>query len=257
MANIIKGTFTDAQTGDSLYPKTSVDQIEKLVADAGGIEADANGLKLKLNTTSSGSGLQIGSNGLSIKGDSSGAGGAGLGLGVGGVYVRIADENRRGGIVGVAKTEKQTTPVGIAVDGKLYVDPVPVLDTDPTDANIQVWINDNEEGGASGSGGSAITKVRVVLQTALFEDEGNGVFVAAKTVPWTSLPGFTMENCGVIGWTHGTNSNAPHTVTGKSELYPRISTNANGLNVLDRETYAGGQSIYIYLYKIDNYINYG
>ena len=236
MANIIKGTFTDAQTGDSLYPKTSVDQIEKLVASTGGIEADANGLKLKLDTSSAGSGFTLSDKGAKLS---------------------IAENGKRGGIVGVAKTEKQTTPVGITFDGKLYVDPVPVLDTDPTDANIQVWINDNEEGGASGSGGSAITKVRVVLQTALFEDEGNGVFVAAKTVPWTSLPGFTMENCGVIGWTHGTNSNAPHTVTGKSELYPRISTNANGLNILDRETYAGGQTIYIYLYKIDNYINYG
>lgn len=236
MANIIKGTFTDEQTGDSLYPKTSVDQIEKLVASTGGIEADANGLKLKLDTSSAGSGFKLSDKGAKLS---------------------IAENGKRGGIVGVAKTEKQTTPVGITFDGKLYVDPVPVLDTDPTDANIQVWINDNEEGGASGSGGSAITKVRVVLQTALFEDEGNGVFVAAKTVPWTSLPGFTMENCGVIGWTHGTNSNAPHTVTGKSELYPRISTNANGLNILDRETYAGGQTIYIYLYKIDNYINYG
>lgn len=236
MANIIKGTFTDAQTGDNLYPKTSVDQIEKLVASTGGIEADANGLKLKLDTSSAGSGFTLSDKGAKLS---------------------IAENGKRGGIVGVAKTEKQTTPVGITFDGKLYVDPVPVLDTDPTDANIQVWINDNEEGGASGSGGSAITKVRVVLQTALFEDEGNGVFVAAKTVPWTSLPGFTMENCGVIGWTHGTNSNAPHTVTGKSELYPRISTNANGLNILDRETYAGGQTIYIYLYKIDNYINYG
>ena len=236
MVNIIKGTFTDEQTGDSLYPKTSVDQIEKLVASTGGIEADANGLKLKLDTSSAGSGFTLSDKGAKLS---------------------IAENGKRGGIVGVAKTEKQTTPVGITFDGKLYVDPVPVLDTDPTDANIQVWINDNEEGGASGSGDSAITKVRVVLQTALFEDEGNGVFVAAKTVPWTSLPGFTMENCGVIGWTHGTNSNAPHTVTGKSELYPRISTNANGLNILDRETYAGGQTIYIYLYKIDNYINYG
>ncbi len=129
---------------------------------------------------------------------------------------------------------------------------LPVLDADPTDTSIQTWINDSEEGGVSG-----ITKIRVVLQSDLYADEGNGVYAGAKTVPWSSLPGFTVDNCGILGWTEGTASNAAHVITGKSELYPRISTSNNGITVLDRKTVTGSQAFYIYIYKIDDYINYG
>lgn len=137
MANIIKGTFTDAQTGDSLYPKTSVDQIEKLVASTGGIEADANGLKLKLDTSSAGSGFTLSDKGAKLS---------------------IAENGKRGGIVGVAKTADQDVPVGIGTDGKLYtkyigyqfesIDPYGGIIDEYDNAGLRIKLDRDQTGGA-------------------------------------------------------------------------------------------------------------
>lgn len=49
--------------------------------------------------------------------------GSGITLTAEGVKLTTADENIKGGIVGTAKTDNQTEPVGIGKDGKLYTAP--------------------------------------------------------------------------------------------------------------------------------------
>jgi hypothetical protein len=70
-------------------------------------------------------GLQNSSNGLAIKGDSSGVGGAGIRVGSGGIYIPIASVGTRGGIIGANRLDTQTEPVGIGSDGKIYTNPIP------------------------------------------------------------------------------------------------------------------------------------
>lgn len=76
-------------------------------------------------------GLQNTSNGLSIKGDSSGAGGAGIVVGSGGTYIPIASGGTRGGIIGANRLDSQTEPVGIGSDGKIYTKPIPKCTISP------------------------------------------------------------------------------------------------------------------------------
>lgn len=76
-------------------------------------------------------GLQNSSNGLSIKGDSSGAGGAGIVVGSGGTYIPIASGGTRGGIIGANRLDSQTEPVGIGSDGKIYTNPIPKYTISP------------------------------------------------------------------------------------------------------------------------------
>lgn len=119
----VRGTFigtvkTDEQTepvgigsDGRLYTKPIVEPEE--------ITIDPNG------------GLQNSSNGLAIKGDSSGAGGAGIVVGSGGTYIPIASGGTRGAIIGANRLNSQTEPVGIGSDGKIYTNPIPKYAVNP------------------------------------------------------------------------------------------------------------------------------
>lgn len=116
-----RGTIIGTQATPDMTQPVGITNAGKLVTKPGASEItiDPNG------------GLQNTSNGLSIKGDSSGAGGAGIVVGSGGTYIPIASGGTRGGIIGANKLNTQTEPVGIGADGKIYTNPIPKYTINP------------------------------------------------------------------------------------------------------------------------------
>lgn len=109
-----RGTIIGTTATSDMTQPVGITNDGKLVTKPGASEIaiDPNG------------GLQNSSNGLSIKGDSSGAGGAGIVVGSGGTYIPIASGGTRGAIIGANRLDSQTEPVGIGSDGKIYTNPI-------------------------------------------------------------------------------------------------------------------------------------
>ena len=103
-------------------------------------------------------GLKKSDTGLGIKTYNSLNNGSGLTIESNGIYVRVAANNSRGGIVGVAKTAEQTEAVGIGNDGKLYtkfigyqfesIDPRGGIINEQDNAGLRIKLNRDQAGGA-------------------------------------------------------------------------------------------------------------
>lgn len=103
-------------------------------------------------------GLKKTDTGLGIKTYASLNNGPGLMIESNGIYVRVAANNSRGGIVGVAKTSEQTEPVGIGSDGRIYtkfigyqfesIDPRGGIINEQDNAGLRIKLNRDQVGGA-------------------------------------------------------------------------------------------------------------
>lgn len=126
--SIIGVSKTDQQTevvgigsDGKLYTKPIGGTGDIEIDPAGGLEKGSAGYGLMLAANS---GLNVDENGLKIKPDTSGTG-SGLYVSTAGIRVSQSTNNTLGGIVGTASKSSQTEAVGINSSGKLYTKPIP------------------------------------------------------------------------------------------------------------------------------------
>lgn len=141
-------------------PKTA-DQTEAVGIDSNGVLYTKPIVPPEEVTIDPNGGLQNTSNGLSIKGDSSGAGGAGIVVGSGGTYIPIASGGTRGGIIGANRLDSQTEPVGIGADGKIYTKPIMTFVENKDTLTVYI---DTVNGSDSNNGLSNSTPVKTYAQ---------------------------------------------------------------------------------------------
>lgn len=112
---------------------------EVVVDPIGGLQETDSGLGIKRNTEAyAGSGLLVSNNGLNTE---------------------LARNGVRGSLIGTAKTDEQTEPVGIGSDGRLYTKPIVEPEEITIDPNGGLQNSSNGlaiKGDASGVGGAGI-----------------------------------------------------------------------------------------------------
>lgn len=133
--SIIGVSKTDQQTevvgigsDGKLYTKPIGGTGDIEIDPAGGLEKGSAGYGLMLAANS---GLNVDEDGLKIKPDTSGTG-SGLYVSTAGIRVSQSTNNTLGGIVGTDSKSSQTEAVGINSSGKLYTKPIPTFSKTPS-----------------------------------------------------------------------------------------------------------------------------